>query len=75
MFKDNTNEICLKIKNSLKYQWTLKNPEGLILISDDLLQFCDDNSVVYSSLIKTLVSGLPLEKGRSKGWQVIGRTK
>ena len=56
---------------------TLKKPDGTLVIGNSLKDMCNDYGLYTTSMLRTLKTGKPLQKGgtKSSGWQLISIVK
>lgn len=54
--------------NRMPSEFEVIDSEGRNYIVSDLIKFCYDNDVPYVSLWRTSRDGMPLKKGKAKGW-------
>lgn len=64
----NPNDISFQRLGNLKRKrFKVKSPDNQIIIVDNLKLFCDDNNIVY----KTLLSAFHKNKSITSGWQIL----
>ena len=55
-----------------EFRWTIASPDGRVFEVDSLKLFCEQYSLKYLSLYKSL-GRAPISRGPAKGWQVLSR--
>lgn len=66
------SEVRKGASNPAAKTWEVKTPDGELIVTDELMQFCIRFNVSYVGLKASLRAKRPIMRGASKGWQLLG---
>lgn len=73
-YKVSPEFVAQRVANRTKPTWTVQMPDGTIITTNHIKQTCTEHGVAYIALHTAFKNGRGINRGPSKGWQLLSVT-